>query len=106
MIKVSYRVFGEHREFTASVPNLNTKLDLQKVISQHTASQSARLWNTDLPDASIPINTGGVINTFVYNNHENIVKFLHNPLVIFTEDVSFPVSLSKELLDKITDLKN
>ena len=105
MIKVIYRVFGDSKEYTATV-DLKSTDDLREVVKQHTTSSRARLFNTDLPDATVSMTTNGVINTFVYNKGEGIVKFLNDPKSIYDKVPDFPVNISSELKAEIEERLN
>lgn len=105
MIKIAYRVFGNSQEFTATI-DLKSADDLKRVISQHTTSSKARLFSTELPDATVPLSTNGVINTFVYNKGEGIVNFLNDPKSIYDKVPDFPVSISSELKAEIEERLN
>ena len=95
MVKITYRVFGVRKEYTASV-DLQTTDDLIKLTRQHVTSTKATLWNDELPDVTIDMVSNGTINTFVYNKGADIVNFINSPSVINKGKPSFPVKVTKE----------
>lgn len=105
MIKVKYRVFGRSKEYIATVHKLSSTEDLRQLVKEHTTSQSAFLYNVDLPEAQVELTKNGIINTFIYNKGEDVMDFLNHPLSFFDKDLSFPMSLTDRLQEVLDDRK-
>jgi len=90
-IKITYRIFGEHQEFTETI-TLKSPADFRLLIGQHVSSSSAYLWIPNEP-FRVQIVQHGVINTFVYNNIENIIALMNNPKLLDEMYEVFPIKL-------------
>lgn len=101
MIKVTYRIpFGLGKEYTATLDNLETPEDLIKIIREHASSKQASFWSTKVPEARIEFCKGGVIHPFSFFRAAEILEYLKNPEDNWNKDLTFPIQLSDELLER------
>ena len=80
-VKIEYNIYRDLRTYKETV-YLEDASDMQRVLHQHTTDTKAKLYNEQ--GLTVDIVADGLINTFVYNNKQNIADALQQKDVDLT----------------------